>query len=270
MIKRFCKPFFAFLIVAMISASAEASDSDPELFPMENGKIIIQQNCEKGSRPVWDQAISKATGLKKGEMVLVITKDQLSPATLGDLTCFAEGCGGNYLSISLLTATRSDIEMLGAMKMADSKGLKGIPVQVVPAESECNAFFSQTKDDDLPEIKESRKCERISISGQSVLLLASQGFMQENGYPIYVSKVKVVSPVQKQQRADEFLEIDRDTDPLRPIFALTGHRGNSRLIWRKASGLCCPREVTVRLSWVEESGKISFGQAFKAGGQPCD
>lgn len=89
--------------------------------------------------------------------------------------------------------------------------------------------------------------------------------MQENGWEVVVVKA-VVTRAGRTVVSD----VDSDTNPLVPILGLADAQGRVEVLWRKASGICCPSAVTLRLSRIDQSGKLVFGKAFTAGGQPCD
>jgi hypothetical protein len=194
-----------------------------------------------------------------GEEVVVLTEKELVPASLGDLECFAGECGGNYVSVALISKD-SGADMLAVLNATDAKGLKAVPVEVESVQGQCEEVLSQMSHDYFPEVN--RKCEQVSVSGQPLLLRATKEFMQENGWLISTSKVKVIS-----KTANEPVEVDGS---LTPVLLLQGSNSDAHVVWRGAGGICCPRAITIRSSVINKAGKLTFGPEYTAGGQPCD
>ena len=86
--------------------------------------------------------------------------------------------------------------------------------------------------------------------------------MQENGWPISTSMVKVIS-----KTSNEPVEVNGS---LTPVLLLQESNSDEHLVWRAAGGICCPRAITIRSSVIDKAGRLTFGPEYTAGGQPCD
>jgi len=71
----------------------------------------------------------------------------------------------------------------GARRLKARFSREAAPVEVESVQGQCEEVLSQMSHDYFPEVKDNRKCEQVSVSGQPLLLRATKEFMQENGWP---------------------------------------------------------------------------------------
>ena len=93
--------------------------------------------------------MTETTGLRPGDEVVVLTGKESVPATLGDLECFAGECGGNWVSVALISKD-SGADMLAVLNAAGAKGLKAVPVEVESVQGQCEEVLSQMSHADTP------------------------------------------------------------------------------------------------------------------------
>jgi hypothetical protein len=245
-------------LLAMTWGCAHAASAAP-LYVVQHGRIITDQRCEADTPLAW----SKVVGITKGAPLLGLTQDGPVEVRAGELSCVIGECGGNYLAIELdggnerlhAVVRKPDWPELQISKLViDKLGL-----------DQCDDLLEKIEDPHLPEAPEERSCRSVSLGTGVRILLASKGFRQENGWTVHIAKARV-------QRSDEhsIVDVDRDTSPFEPILVLTTKSGRPTILWKKESGICCPSEVTVMLTAVDERGSLTFGQPHRAGGQPCD
>jgi hypothetical protein len=261
----FIKRFSIVYMFCFVSVALNAVELDVKIYPVENGKLITQETCEPNIEQIWTQDKINSIGLKIGEKMRALTNSEMVEVTLGDLTCFAEGCGGNYLSIDLKESASDIGTVLALLKDSDGRGLRQIPLEMhVDYDGSCDSFFSKVTPHSEEENLE--RCRVVHVDGKPTVLLAIRGWMQENGHVIYRVFGQVIS---KSKEKEIFDEIDFSTDPLWPLSAFKDEKGIPFLVWRKAEGLCCPRRVTVKLSKLESLDPESFGPEWQVGGQTC-
>lgn len=234
------------------------------MFPVQNGRIILDLKCRASDQPVWDENVSSLLdGLKRGDRLSGITKNGFVPLKVGDITCSKGECHENYVTVQL-DGSETPNEILGAVR--DTR-YSTVPLELQPADQkECADIldFKDTEFSEFPEVEEERKCDRLTLSEGSIVL-ATKAFAQDNGWNVYVRKAIVGKDGKKV-----VIDVDRSTSPLHPLIGLVDQNGRSTILWRKALGICCPSAVTLRLSWMSTSGELTFGRPYTAGGQPCD
>ena len=236
--------------------------SDLRLYPVQEGQIIVDQKCP-GNLPVqWDKSLSEATGgLKKTDELFALSKKGSTLLSVGDPSCFIGECKGNNVAVQLVGADR---EVFGAIKKTDGMRLKTVPVQVTSLDpKECTTLYPAIFDESFPEVPAERKCQNVSVQNFPQFTIATKGFKQENGWVVYVVHAQTGQSGTK-------IEIDRDTNPLEPVLGIVDSAKRVLLLWKKSSGICCPSETTLVLSTHDDKGVMSFGERYKAGGQPCD
>lgn len=259
------KALIVFGLILLSHHSTTARAQDMRLHPAQKGRIILDNGCTPDSKPEWTNEVLKASGgLKKGDAVLVFTRDKMVPATLGDLVCFIGECKRNYLSIEV-----GMDDVLGAISGVDGAHLAARPVVVKDVDTrQCEGIFAgitlkEFSTFQFPEVGDKRSCRRVVSDGMD-LLLGTKGFDQGNGWPLYILKGQ-----SRRGKTSPVITVDKDTNPLEPLFSLIDRNKKKWILWRKESGICCPSEITLRLSQMSK-GELIFGPAYQAGGQPCD
>ena len=160
-------------LIAIGNAPLMAANSELRFYPVENGKLLVHQHCEKDSKPAWTKVLRESTGLAAGEKVVGLTEKGLVRATPGDLECFAGECAGNYVAVALISKN-AGADMLAVLKEIDAKGLKAVPVEVNSVQGQCEEVLSQMSHEYFSEVEGNRRCELVSVSGKPLLLRATK------------------------------------------------------------------------------------------------
>ena len=253
------------------------ADWDGPLMLVESGKIILPLECRPGAAVKWTPEVLRYTyGLQKGDVVLALTTRARSEAVLGNISCFAGECGGNYVSIELQTSAVESSDVVGVsiksfleetadLRVPDVVDASGFP--------DCSTLHASMSNSYFPELGEEKGCRLLELQREpprTFLQIASKAFMQENGWPIRMVHARVLLDDHGRVRPMEGVEVDYDTSALGPSLIVDDGHGDLRLLWSKAFGICCPAELTLRMSRIDAGGVLSFGRPFTAGGQPCD
>lgn len=254
------RKIFIFAVLGAIATNSTCAN-DLTLYPVQENKIIINRSCEAGSKLEWDEDLLAATGgMKKGDELLVLSPSKSSRVVAGNLSCFIGECRQNYVSIELLGSTT---DAIGVVQNNVSEIIQTTPIQIETIDqSECSELFASITFASQPELPKQRKCQRVTLQGDTKLFIGSKAFAQEESEYF----TSMVSAQIKQPIKGSIIKIDHG---LQPILTLVDNHKNISLLWRKESGICCPSEITLVRSHVDTKGNITFGRAYTAGGQPC-
>lgn len=99
------------------------------------------------------------------------------------------------------------------------------------------------------------------------LEMRSQGFEQENGWPIYTS---IEWKLNGTSDSEKWNSLEMSTTNFPTPMGVIQNENSKRILWWQGEGICCPSSSSTWVTQIDSTG-FTDGKRWKGGlGQPCD
>lgn len=259
--------FLAFIVVAPADG---ARAQTPVFFPVYDNHLVLPFSCPPDDDLAWSQAFADSiAGLGPGDDVSLLYNDGTTKAgSLGPVTCLRGECRGDYVALPVMAPALSERIIAVA---AASWTKPAIALQATETPSSCRGLPAQGADPHgfgFPATAPLCTTHSLRTDTHDLsILVAGQGWMQENGWPIYQFHYRVDGA---DAAPGTWVELDEGTAALTPGFAWMESSGAIQLLWTRREGIAGPPAITFREQSIEHDGGDEWISTYQAGGQPCD
>ena len=231
---------------------------DGPLAPVDAGRLIVAASCTRDHPLQWSRELrNQAHGMEPGERVWLLTRSGAVSVRLGEPTCYAGECRGDYAALELPTKQSTNVVAVVPFRFLAS------PDRVRP--------LSLLKTDDgscvQPPTLEwtADVCRIFGVSNNGQLHVQTERRSTQNGGDMIRTHARMTT----RGRSGRWQLVSTSTSAMNPE-ALVVRQGSESVLWRQIVGIGGPAEITVVLSRVELDDVLTFGRRYSAGGQPCD